>query len=61
MKKISLQPLHDRFICLPFLGAIRQALLYGSECWALKKEHIKKMGVPEMCMLRILRWGVGTP
>ena len=33
--------------------AIRPALLYGSECWAIKKEHKRKMEVAEM---RMLRW-----
>ena len=36
--------------------AIRPALLYGSECWAFKKEHSMKMGVAEM---RMLRWMCG--
>ena len=27
-------------------------MLYGSECWAIKRQHISKMSVIEMCMLR---------
>ena len=33
--------------------AIRPAMLYGSECWAIKKQQIHKMNVAEM---RMLRW-----
>ena len=32
---------------------IRSAMLYGSECWALKRQHEHKMEVAEM---RMLRW-----
>ncbi|KAK8953995.1 hypothetical protein KSP39_PZI002179 [Platanthera zijinensis] len=32
--------------------AIRAAILYGSECWAVNFVHEKKMGVAEMRMLR---------
>lgn len=32
--------------------AIRPTLLDGAECWTSKKNHIKKMGVTEMHMLR---------
>ena len=31
---------------------IRPALLYGTECWAIKRYHAQKMSVVEMCMLR---------
>ena len=33
--------------------AIRPTLLYGTECWANKKQHIHKISVVEM---RMLRW-----
>ncbi len=36
--------------------AVRPALLYGSECWAVKHCHIQKMNVAEM---RMLRWMCG--
>lgn len=26
-------------------------LLYESECWASKKDHVKKMGVDKMCRI----------
>ncbi|EXB60461.1 hypothetical protein L484_014914 [Morus notabilis] len=32
------------------------AMLYGSECWAIKRQHISKMSVAEM---RMLRWMSG--
>ncbi|GMP92153.1 hypothetical protein CsSME_00042498 [Camellia sinensis var. sinensis] len=31
---------------------IRLAMLYGVECWATKKQHVHKMSVAEMRMLR---------
>jgi len=36
--------------------AIRPAMLYGSECWALKGQQEHKIGVAEM---RMLRWMCG--
>jgi hypothetical protein len=36
--------------------AIRPAMLYGAECWATKVQHIQKMNVAEM---RMLRWFCG--
>ncbi|KAM1624497.1 hypothetical protein ACFX2K_022671 [Malus domestica] len=35
---------------------IRSAMLYGIECWAVKHQHVHKMGVAEM---RMLRWMCG--
>ncbi|KAM2694147.1 hypothetical protein EV2_008244 [Malus domestica] len=35
---------------------IRPAMLYGTECWAVKHQHVHKMGVAEM---RMLRWMCG--
>ena len=32
---------------------IRPSLLYGTECWANKKQHIQKISVAKM---RMLRW-----
>ena len=36
--------------------AIRPAMLYGTECWAVKKQYVSKMNVAEM---RMLRWMCG--
>ncbi|KAM2624013.1 hypothetical protein TB1_031028 [Malus domestica] len=36
--------------------AIRPAMLYGTKCWAVKHQHVHKMGVAEM---RMLRWMCG--
>ncbi|RZB42710.1 26S proteasome regulatory subunit 6A-like [Glycine soja] len=36
--------------------AIRPAILYGTECWAVKSQHENKVGVAEM---RMLRWMCG--
>ena len=36
--------------------AVRPALLYGTECWAVKQCHVQKMNVAEM---RMLRWMCG--
>ncbi|KAM1033960.1 hypothetical protein ACFX2A_038273 [Malus domestica] len=36
--------------------AIRSAMLYGTECWAMKHQHVHKIGVAEM---RMLRWMCG--
>jgi hypothetical protein len=37
--------------------AIRPALLYGSECWTIKHDHMQKINVAEM---RMLRWMSGN-
>ncbi|KAL5193570.1 hypothetical protein HKD37_20G055768 [Glycine soja] len=36
--------------------AVRLAILYGTECWAVKSQHENKVGVAEM---RMLRWMCG--
>ncbi|KAH1254809.1 Craniofacial development protein 2 [Glycine max] len=36
--------------------AVRSAILYGTECWAVKSQHENKVGVAEM---RMLRWMCG--
>ncbi|KAJ0549970.1 hypothetical protein HanRHA438_Chr07g0302501 [Helianthus annuus] len=36
--------------------AIRPSMLYGTECWAIKKIHARKLEVAEM---RMLRWMCG--
>jgi hypothetical protein len=36
--------------------AIRPAMLYGTECWPMKKQQVTKMSVAEM---RMLRWMCG--
>jgi len=51
----------DRKIPLKLKGkfyrtAVRPAMLYGSECWAVKGQQEHKMGVAEM---RMLRWMSG--
>jgi len=37
--------------------AIRSALLYGTECWAIKRYHAQKISVAEM---RMFRWICGN-
>ncbi|KAH1204730.1 Retrovirus-related Pol polyprotein from type-1 retrotransposable element R2 [Glycine max] len=34
--------------------AVRPAILYGTECWAVKSQHETKVGVAEMRMLRLM-------
>ncbi|KAH1190658.1 Craniofacial development protein 2 [Glycine max] len=36
--------------------AVRPAILYGTECWAVKSQHETKEGVAEMRMLRWMWW-----
>lgn len=36
--------------------AVRLVMFYGSECWATKKQHVNKMRVAEM---RMVRWMCG--
>ncbi|XP_009614238.1 uncharacterized protein [Nicotiana tomentosiformis] len=36
-----------------YRAVVRPAMLYGTECWPIKKSHIQKMKVAEM---RMLRW-----
>jgi len=35
---------------------VRLALLYGAECWMIKKSHVQRMRVAEM---RMIRWICG--
>ena len=35
---------------------VRHSLLYGTECWTIKKQHTHKISVAEM---RMLRWMCG--
>ena len=37
--------------------AIRPAIFYGTECWAVKKQHVSKMNVAEMWILRWMKPG----
>ena len=37
--------------------AIRSALLYGTECWVIKRYHAQKMSVAEK---RMFRWMYGN-
>jgi hypothetical protein len=34
------------------MTAIRPAMIYDAECWAIKGQHVQKMNVAEMRMLR---------
>ena len=36
--------------------AIQLAILYGIECWAIKKQRIHEMGVATIVETKILRW-----
>lgn len=35
-----------------YIVVVRLTLLYGAECWLVKKSHVQKMQVVEMSMLR---------
>ncbi|XP_059303594.1 uncharacterized protein LOC132055665 [Lycium ferocissimum] len=35
-----------------YKAVVRPAMLYGTECWPVKKAHVQKMKVAEMRMLR---------
>ncbi|XP_063358836.1 uncharacterized protein LOC134648275 [Cydia amplana] len=37
--------------------AVRPAMMYGAECWAIKKAHEQKLHVAEM---KMLRWAAGV-
>ncbi|KAJ7982614.1 Retrovirus-related Pol polyprotein LINE-1 [Quillaja saponaria] len=39
-----------------YKSAVRPAMLYGTECWSVKKQHSHEMGVAE---IRMLRWMTG--
>jgi hypothetical protein len=39
-----------------YMTTIRSAMMYGAECWATKEQHIQKMSVAE---IRMLRWICG--
>ena len=48
---------HDRHIPLKLKGkfyktSIRPAILYGIECWTILKQHVNKLRITEMLMLR---------
>jgi hypothetical protein len=37
-----------------YRSVIRPAMLYGTKCWAIKKQHIYKLSLAEMRMLRLI-------
>ena len=43
----------DRKVPTKLRQVYRTAILYGSECWTLKEQHDRSVGVAEM---RMLRW-----
>ena len=52
----------DRHVPIKLKGkvyktAVRPAMLYGSECWATKKQHEQKLHTNEM---KMLRWAGGV-
>ena len=50
-RRISLR-LKEKF----YKMIIRLTMLYGTECWAVKKQYVSKMNIAEM---RMLRWMCG--
>ena len=51
--------LHCRFRRIPlrlkgrvYRMIVRPALLYGAECWPIKRSHVQRMRVTEMRMIR---------
>ncbi|KAJ7976905.1 Retrovirus-related Pol polyprotein LINE-1 [Quillaja saponaria] len=46
----------NRFKRKFYKSAVRPAMLYGTECWAVKKQHSHNIGVAEM---RMLKWITG--
>jgi hypothetical protein len=42
------QKLKDKF----YRNAIQPTMLYGAECWSIKRRHVQQLSVAEMCMLR---------
>jgi hypothetical protein len=46
----------NKLKCKFYRTTIRPAMMYGAECWATKGQHIQKMSVAEM---RMLRWICG--
>ena len=51
--KICIVNVQEKF----YWTTIRSALLYGIECWVIKRYHAQKMSVADMC---ILRWMCGN-
>ncbi|VFQ73049.1 unnamed protein product [Cuscuta campestris] len=39
-----------------YRSVVRPAMLYGAECWAVKKNHVRRLHAAEM---RMLRWMCG--
>ena len=55
--KSASEVLHDRRIPLKlkekfYKTVIRPVIPYGTECCAILKQHVNKLSVTEMCMLR---------
>ncbi|VFQ77880.1 unnamed protein product [Cuscuta campestris] len=39
-----------------YRSVVRAAMLYGAECWAVKKTHVRRLHAAEMRMLRWMCW-----